>query len=811
MPPESRREWQNFVNSSDIEPLGRPYGYQLELPFEEPGLVQSRLYRFFEDPRNIRGLFGNISREESGKPLPEEERIRRATELKRDIRGNAKLMQDLSTLAGPGMAQNISGLEDAYSLRQLFGENPNYYGNSNPPITSQIERGVADPSTQGRVRYSDPSIPTSELSPLQRTAQTSPSLRPAAIYEDIQLLANPKVRSQLSSSIDLNDPSIRVSNALLTNLRSFDTDVYDEPISLDDAMRNADNEGMRRLVTRSPLGVVEIAGEFPGEFAENLQNLLRQSNADQDYIYDYLRESGSLPSEASKPRVEFDDESYGYSGPRKTYWDVQKFAEALPEQQQVLEGPTGSGQRISKEDLSSKYANYIPYRYTKLPQQDVGEIQAYLRSLGNKDLEDISWRFGQDISELGSPRLPLVNAISRTTSLVKDIGKQQEALKYLNNYLSNLESKTFDVPIRSAGVGGGEYINRAEIASTYPNAAAKLGFFSGDEAYVPEDFEPTLKETFYSKDGTPYVVKINRDPNYINLVSDQMNENFIAMLNDKPYAGVYNIDFSINDQYTDARVPEELKPDIMKFVKDNFRQGIPAGAVVRNAPLGNEVSRSGDSKGNKRSLWYQQFGFGANTPLGQYGYLDPDTGDTVPVQPFRSNPSQQGTETYKRSYYSLDPVSAGVQAIRQNMRGATGGAALTLLNDEVAKALDKNDYRGAATAAAKDVATGAVLEAGAKVAAPVLRRVAPAAASRVIPAVAGAARVGIPAAVGAGLFNQGRTGSALDVLTNKASTVVPGLRANPKTDLGRRAGNEARYMLNSILQNRVPYLKGRLF
>lgn len=75
--------------------------------------------------------------------------------------------------------------------------------------------------------------------------------------------------------------------------------------------------------------------------------------------------------------------------------------------------------------------------------------------------------------------------------------------------------------------------------------------------------------------------------------------------------------------------------------------------------------------------------------------------------------------------------------------------------------------------------------------------------------------MGIPAAVGTGLFMQGKPGSALDTLTNKAATVVPGLRANPKTDVGRRAGrtisNEARYVLNSVLQNKVPYLKGRLF
>lgn len=170
--------------------------------------------------------------------------------------------------------------------------------------------------------------------------------------------------------------------------------------------------------------------------------------------------------------------------------------------------------------------------------------------------------------------------------------------------------------------------------------------------------------------------------------------------------------------------------------------------------------------------------------------------------------------------FGKDPITTAAQgaikAVKDNPYGTAGGAALTLLNDEVAKAIAKDDYKGAATAAAKDVLLGAAAEAGLKnVAAPLLQRAAPGVAARVIPAVAGAAQYGIPAAVGTGLFTQGRSGSALDTLVNKAATVVPGLKPNPKTDIGRRTGdailNEGRYLLRSILQNRVPYLKGRLF
>jgi len=170
--------------------------------------------------------------------------------------------------------------------------------------------------------------------------------------------------------------------------------------------------------------------------------------------------------------------------------------------------------------------------------------------------------------------------------------------------------------------------------------------------------------------------------------------------------------------------------------------------------------------------------------------------------------------------FGANPVAAAakgaVESVRQNPLGVAGGAAITLLNDKVAESLAKNDYKTAATEAAKDIALGAATETGlTRVATPLAQRIVPAAAARVAPYITGAARVGIPASLGTGLFMQGRTGSALDTLTNKAATMVPGLRANPQTDVGRRASktisNEARYMLNSILQNKIPYLKGRLF
>lgn len=133
-----------------------------------------------------------------------------------------------------------------------------------------------------------------------------------------------------------------------------------------------------------------------------------------------------------------------------------------------------------------------------------------------------------------------------------------------------------------------------------------------------------------------------------------------------------------------------------------------------------------------------------------------------------------------------DPKTV-IKAVRTNPMGTAGSAAMTLLNDEVAQSLAKDDYKTAATAVAKDIALGVAAESVlTNVAAPLAQRVAPG------PALYfsnGVARIGIPAAVGVGLFMQGKTGSALDTLTEKAATVVPGLKPNPQTDVGRSLGH----------------------
>ena len=674
MTPSNRAEWQNFVGSPDIQPLGRAYGYQLELPFEESALFNRRVNRFFDDPRNIRGLFGDISLDASGRTRPVPEAIQQGIEVKRGIRNTPKLMQDLSRLMDTPNSSPygaMAGLEDAYSLRQLFGEAPGEYGNPDPSTPSTERRGI---ETQPgiRARFGTGEL-TSELSPAERTTATSASFRPSVLSRDIAFLGTPEVvipsypTGTVLTGRDAPAP-LRALDVLDRAISGFAGEAFNEPIQLN-STRNSADEWLRSQVTRDRSGFVEIANQLPGAFAENLQNLLRERGADPDYIYDSLRESGVLPSESRASDVDLDeDKTSGYfEGPRKTEEDIRRFASTYPEQLDVIRGSSGSGLRVAKTDLLNQYGRYLPANYEKLPLGEINKVQNYFQNLQDPNASDIAYAFPRDVIDLGPVRA-VERAFSKVKNNIQNTDKKYDAAEFLYGFIEDLPNKMAEVPTRSAGAGGGQYLSSMDLEELYPAAAEKLAFFDRDKSYVPDDFEPTLSKTFYSSSNVPYKVEINRDPAYGGLDPRDINENVASLLNEKPYAGLYNIDFSINGNYSDAGVPDELKQDIMNFVKTNARAGIPAGAIVRNAPLSNEGSRTGREKGNKRSLWYQQLGFGASTPSGQFGYIDPDTGATVPIQPYRSDPYRQGSETYKRSYYSMDPVSAAAQGAGEYVR-----------------------------------------------------------------------------------------------------------------------------------------------
>jgi hypothetical protein len=167
-----------------------------------------------------------------------------------------------------------------------------------------------------------------------------------------------------------------------------------------------------------------------------------------------------------------------------------------------------------------------------------------------------------------------------------------------------------------------------------------------------------------------------------------------------------------------------------------------------------------------------------------------------------------------RQLYALDPVTAGLQGAGEMLRaapkGLAGGAALSALSPDVAQSVAQGKYKQAATQTAQSLAGGVATDLGIQAAGQGLQRVAPQLAARFNPAVGAVADVAVPAAVGAGLFMQGRQGSPLNTIVNAASNTPFGLKVNPKTDAGRMAGhaigNEAQYAWNQIMKGKLPWM-----
>ena len=138
-----------------------------------------------------------------------------------------------------------------------------------------------------------------------------------------------------------------------------------------------------------------------------------------------------------------------------------------------------------------------------------------------------------------------------------------------------------------------------------------------------------------------------------------------------------------------------------------------------------------------------------------------------------------------RTLKSIDPISAAtvtaIQGVKNNPLGSTlGGVAGAIADPEaVADALE-GDYNGAAG----NVAGGAIMGAGAQ------------GIVKAFPvAFQGAVARFTPALAGASIFAEGKQGSATNRIVDKAAEFTPGLKSNPKTDVGKQAGD---FIVNTV-------------
>jgi len=166
------------------------------------------------------------------------------------------------------------------------------------------------------------------------------------------------------------------------------------------------------------------------------------------------------------------------------------------------------------------------------------------------------------------------------------------------------------------------------------------------------------------------------------------------------------------------------------------------------------------------------------------------------------NQSDLLRKLYDNSYFAVSPDMVAAKVLADNWRGGVVGAGASLLNPEVANRVREDDYLGATHEFGKDVAIGAGTEAGLKGLGGLGMRFAPGFTKAVAPYVGGALNVLGPTVAMAGAFSQGHPNSLTNVVVDKAANTPFGLKVNPETDAGKRAGdflaNQARNVWSRI-------------
>lgn len=254
----------------------------------------------------------------------------------------------------------------------------------------------------------------------------------------------------------------------------------------------------------------------------------------------------------------------------------------------------------------------------------------------------------------------------------------------------------------------------------------------------------------------------------------------------------------------------------IKRAEEILQQNAPFSADVRN------VLKEGGLEQHRRSLIQQKLIELAKTrnidlqKLVDEGIdiLDPRNRSMLPkkLQDFtgwlrgqhRENVNFTAGKPYGVEMYGVDPLGASVKTLSKSPVARFASINSLLSNKEVQDAILEGDSGKALTAFAKDAGLGLVGDIAAAGAAAGLTKVAPQAAAVVLPAVSKIASPAAAVATGVGIFNQGRSDSFTTKAVTKAANYVPGLKANPQTDIGKRAGdfiaNELEYRAKQTQQ-----------
>lgn len=327
------------------------------------------------------------------------------------------------------------------------------------------------------------------------------------------------------------------------------------------------------------------------------------------------------------------------------------------------------------------------------------------------------------------------------------------------------------------------------------------------------EFEPNWRNT----------ASINSINSLTNIAQNNPNSIYSYSLKEGPlYRGTkLNVSPSVGDTLESSRF-RSFSPDI-NIAGPFVNEGAPLDFSLSDEDFKKQLAQ--ENKKQKVLFQVQPDSPGAFNYLITPGAAEPEVlsrpGAKYVVEAKKTFPFYQRGMTGDidfiklKQIYGADPLGASIQGgfnlTKENIPGAVTGLALSALNPDVTKAVEKNQYNTAASIVAKDIATGALVEAGIKAATPIAGKFAPG----LVRTVAPVARLAGPVTTGAALFGQGLTGSLADVLTRKAATNpvswLPAVKANPQTDVGAKASraisNEARYVFEQLLKGQLPYLK----
>ena len=187
--------------------------------------------------------------------------------------------------------------------------------------------------------------------------------------------------------------------------------------------------------------------------------------------------------------------------------------------------------------------------------------------------------------------------------------------------------------------------------------------------------------------------------------------NALRFLADNPILGTTSVSFTTKSpqsgySYEPKELPSAVSDAFSRFAQSTALEGLPPGTLVTNSPLGSlDILRQKRSEGltedtsstirklqpfvdarqdlpNLRGVAYQSAGFGplSESTGSQYAYIDAE-GRVVPLQLTRPEPGLAGsvrvtpignTEVKQgrlplssKSYYSVDPVVAATQGLRE--------------------------------------------------------------------------------------------------------------------------------------------------